>query len=119
MHLRQKVLPNLLSDKRNPLSPNVSSTNFIYIKNSPIPEEDLKLIFDKYPPLEDGVTVELRQCVEYENGAVYYGEWEKAGNKRHGRGIQVWVDGSRYEGYWSQDKANKKGKMEIFMKENG
>ena len=66
MHLRQKVLPNLLSDKRNPLSPNVSSTNFIYIKNSPIPEEDLKIIFDKYPPLEDGITVELRQCVEYE-----------------------------------------------------
>ena len=50
--------------------------------------------------------MELRQCVEYENGAIYYGEWEKTGTNRHGRGIQVWTDGSRYEGYWVEDKAH-------------
>ena len=49
--------------------------------------------------------------VVYENRAIYYGEWEKNGTKRHGRGIQVWTDGSRYEGYWKQDKANVRGKL--------
>ena len=111
MHIRQKVLPQLQSDPKSPLSPNLSSTNFVYIQNSPVSEEDLKLIFEKYPPLQDGVAVELRQSVEYENGAIYYGEWEKSGNRRHGRGIQVWTDGSRYEGYWIEDKANNKGKL--------
>ena len=90
MHIRQKVLPQLRTD-------NISSTNFIYIQNSPVSEDDLKLIFEKYPPLQDDVPVELRQSVEYENGAIYYGEWEKSENRRHGRGIQVWTDGSRYE----------------------
>ncbi len=111
MHFRQKVLPQLRSDLRNPISPNASSINFIYIQNSPITENDLRLLFEKYPPLQDGVEVELRKSVEYENSAIYYGEWEKTGNKRHGRGIQVWTDGSRYEGYWKEDKANVKGKL--------
>jgi hypothetical protein len=25
---------------------------------------------------------------------------------REGRGIQIWLDGSRYEGYWKNNKAN-------------
>lgn len=32
-------------------------------------------------------------------------------NQRHGRGIQVWMDGSKYEGYWKRDKANVRGKL--------
>ena len=55
--------------------------------------------------------MELRQSVEYDNHAIYFGEWEKSKNKRHGRGIQKWTDGSRYEGYWKEDKANIKGKL--------
>ena len=51
MHIRQKVLPQLRTD-------NMSSTNFIYIQNSPVSEDDLKLIFEKYPPLQDDVPVE-------------------------------------------------------------
>lgn len=34
-----------------------------------------------------------------ENGAEYDGEWDLDGHK-DGRGIQIWVDGSLYEGYW-------------------
>lgn len=62
-------------------------------------------------PLADGVSVKLKQSVEYENKAVYYGEWSMDTNQRHGRGIQIWIDGSRYEGYWRRDKANIKGKL--------
>ena len=32
-------------------------------------------------------------------------------NHRHGRCIQTWIDGSRYEGYWKNDKANIRGKL--------
>jgi hypothetical protein len=56
--------------------------------------------------------VTLRPCVEYENKAIYYGEWSTETNQRHGRGIQVWMDGSRYEGYWKRDKANVMGKLD-------
>ena len=79
--------------------------------NSKITDEEISNLFDKYPPLNDGVPVELKQSVEYENRAIYYGEWKKNSNQRHGRGIQVWTDGSRYEGYWKEDKANVKGKL--------
>jgi len=90
---------------------NIKISEICVEKNYPISEEDLKLIFEKYPPLQDGVAVELRQSFEYEEVAIYYGEWEKSGNRRHGRGIQVWKDGSRYEGYWIEDKGNNKGKL--------
>ena len=32
-------------------------------------------------------------------------------NQKHGRGIQTWIDGSIYEGYWMNDKANVLGKL--------
>ena len=32
-------------------------------------------------------------------------------NQKHGRGIQSWIDGSQYEGYWQKDKANVLGKL--------
>jgi hypothetical protein len=41
-----------------------------------------------------------------ENGAKYEGEWIKDTDIRDGRGIQIWLDGSRYEGYWRNNKAN-------------
>ena len=27
----------------------------------------------------------------------------------HGSGVLVWVDGSKYEGYWKNDEANDEG----------
>ena len=63
-----------------------------------------------YPPLEEN-SYHTRPPVEYENKAIYYGEWNLATNQRSGRGIQTWIDGSRYEGYWKNDKANIKGKL--------
>ena len=59
----------------------------------------------------DGILVELKLCVEYENKAKYYGEWAKNDNTRHGSGIQVWSEGSKYEGYWREDRVNVKGKI--------
>ena len=69
----------------------------------------LKILFNKYPKLNEPSRIILRSQVEYENKSVYYGEWNESTNQRHGRGIQVWLDGSKYEGYWKNDKANFKG----------
>ena len=48
--------------------------------------------------------------VRMENDAIYTGEWN-ASKLRCGRGVQVWSDGSYYEGYWDNDKANGKGRL--------
>ena len=44
-------------------------------------------------------------------GRVYKGEWNKLTGERDGVGIQLWPDGSKYEGMWRRDKANGRGRM--------
>ncbi|OMJ81519.1 hypothetical protein SteCoe_17986 [Stentor coeruleus] len=51
-----------------------------------------------------------RNAVEMENGAIYTGDWNKS-NQRHGKGKQIWSDGSMYEGYWFNDKACGRGRL--------
>ncbi|OMJ88237.1 hypothetical protein SteCoe_9900 [Stentor coeruleus] len=51
-----------------------------------------------------------RGPVRMENEAIYTGEWNNQ-NHRHGKGTQLWSDGSTYEGYWENDKANGKGRL--------
>jgi len=46
-----------------------------------------------------------------DNGANYEGEWCTQTGVKDGRGMQLWVDGSLYEGYWSEDKANGRGRL--------
>ncbi|CDW82395.1 UNKNOWN [Stylonychia lemnae] len=48
--------------------------------------------------------------VEVDENAVYVGEWSKDG-LRQGKGLQIWKDGSRYEGYWKNDMAQYHGRM--------
>ncbi len=110
MFLRNK-LQKIKNEEENKLTANLSYTRYITVQNSSISEDDIQKLFQKYPPLNDGEPVELKQCVEYENKAIYYGEWSKNNNRRYGRGIQIWSDGSKYEGYWKDDKANVRGKL--------
>ena len=91
--------------------PNDSIMRFTTVENNKIPEHLIKDLFENYIPLNDGVPVKLGKCTEYENRAVYYGERCKENEHRHGRGIQIWNDGSKYEGYWKRDKANIRGKL--------
>ena len=48
--------------------------------------------------------------MKIKNNTIYTGEWSLKG-LRHGKGVQVWSDGRRYEGYWKNDKANSKGRL--------
>ena len=54
---------------------------------------------------------EKRPMMVLENSARYEGEWLIGTQIRQGRGIQVWPDGSMYEGYWMDNKANGKGRL--------
>ena len=46
-----------------------------------------------------------------ENGAVYQGEWLVNENQKDGRGVQIWPDGSRYDGFWRDGMANGYGRL--------
>ena len=47
-----------------------------------------------------------------DNMAKYKGQWKKGkGTIRHGKGIQIWPDGSMYEGWWRDNKADGKGRL--------
>jgi hypothetical protein len=46
-----------------------------------------------------------------DNGALYDGEWLVGTQTKQGRGMQIWPDGSLYEGYWKNGKANGNGRL--------
>lgn len=58
------------------------------------------------PPLETKEKLESRDMVSLQDDGKYEGQWLKGGEQRCGAGIQVWVDGSIYEGQWNGDKAD-------------
>ena len=77
-----------------------------------ITKEEYEELINKYPPIGDNVKVEIRNPQEnIIEKFIYYGEWDIKNNVRHGRGIQIWPDGAKYEGYWQNDMANIKGKL--------
>ena len=46
-----------------------------------------------------------------DDGAVYVGEWLVNTQVKQGRGLQIYKDGSLYEGYWRDGKACGKGRL--------
>ena len=60
---------------------------------------------------EPGVKKIKKDKITLDDGATFEGEWNAQTNQRHGRGNQVWTDGSIYEGYWKLDKANGRGRL--------
>lgn len=49
--------------------------------------------------------------IAFENGCTYEGDWDPK-LKRHGFGVYLWEDGSKYTGYWSDNSACGFGKLE-------
>ena len=43
---------------------------------------------------------EIRDIYKFKDKSVYEGEWDKINNVIDGRGIKIWVDGTRYDGCW-------------------
>ena len=64
---------------------------FLEVKTDKITNEDFNSLIEKYPKIENDVTVEKRNPQEEKDkNIIYYGELDKNNNIRHGRGIQIW-----------------------------
>ena len=93
---------------------NLSSTNKTFSFNYPISRikpQEIIFLLNTLPPLKLKIKIELHLPIKYDNQGEYWGETKKNTKIRHGRGIQIWIDGTKYEGYWLDDKANIKGKL--------
>lgn len=68
---------------------------------------------EKYhiPDPTDSEKVEDKDIETLENDGKYLGQWSTSQNLRHGKGVQVWHDGSIYEGQWRNDKAHGFGRL--------
>ena len=90
----------------------VISTMKNYSSNSIVNEIEKKLKpYNLFQKFENNETREFRDIVQLENNSNYYGQWSIQTNQRDGFGIQVWSDGSKYIGYWINDKANGLGRL--------
>ena len=58
----------------------------------------------------DNIKREIREEVTLENGAKYTGEWDE-NDMKSGKGRQEWPDGSIYEGYYKDNKADFYGRL--------
>ena len=61
--------------------------------------------------VENRTDLESRDIVELENHARYEGQWIIGTDIRQGAGKQVWPDGSLYEGWFADSKANGQGRL--------
>ena len=86
-------------------------TSYNTITTKKLPQSEIEQLYKNYPPLNDNIKVEKMPPVEFLNKVIYYGEWDKKNYIRHGRGIQLWTDGSKFIGYWKNGKASGKGKL--------
>ena len=107
--IRSKLIILRLKSKRN-------NKDFQEAQNEKnkmeIPKEEIEKLFKEYPPLNDGLILKINGPIKNnKNNYTYYGEWDFSRNVKHGRGIQYFEEGSKYYGYFSQDKANIKGKL--------
>ncbi|OMJ77103.1 hypothetical protein SteCoe_23375 [Stentor coeruleus] len=61
-------------------------------------------------PNSNQIDLIKRGPIMIENGSIYTGEWN-SNKERHGKGVNIWKDGSLYEGYWEKDKPNGRGRL--------
>jgi hypothetical protein len=85
--------------------------NYKQINTNLITKEELNTLLSNIQPFNDNIIVEIRPTTLCENKSIYFGEWDIKNNIRHGRGIQIWSDGSKYLGQWRDNKASGKGKL--------
>jgi len=55
--------------------------------------------------------VETRPMVLLQNHAKYEGQWIPGQDIKQGKGTQTWPDGSVYDGWWHDNKANGQGRL--------
>ncbi|CDW77644.1 morn repeat protein [Stylonychia lemnae] len=121
---RDQKIRNLFSDEKG----KNKSNSYLYSRNSVQNLQDsleqsgiivswiqklgeFKLNPEEYDA-QDGVErVYIDQYKDVGDGKLYKGQWNKKLGERDGVGIQLWPDGSKYEGMWRKNKANGRGRM--------
>jgi len=58
----------------------------------------------------DESKLEVRNPTKLEDDSYYFGQWIQGTDERCGRGFQVTEEGELYEGFWSKNKKNGKGR---------
>jgi len=78
-------------------------------------EAFLKMVKDlgpyKFTKLEDDPDIISKDPIELDNGAVYVGDWSISTHKRNGNGLQIWKDGSIFEGTFVGDVVTGSGRL--------
>ena len=92
---------------------NVTNTSqLMQMTNDRVRETESRLKpFQRLTDVDNIGKKEWRPTICFDNGACYEGEWDVNTNKREGYGIQISIDGTKYEGYWKNDKMNGKGRL--------
>ena len=87
--------------------------NLLSNKELPIPKEEIIKFFEENPPKIEikKIKIEKKDPLKLDKNIIYYGEWDMTFFTKHGRGIQIWPDGSYYKGYWDNNKAEGKGEF--------
>jgi len=87
--------------------------NELLSKNLPLSMNEINDFFEEYPQKKENLELKLekKEPLKLESNIIYYGEWDMNFCTKHGRGIQIWPDGSYYKGYWENNKAEGKGEF--------
>jgi hypothetical protein len=56
-------------------------------------------------------TLELKKAIEFPDGTLYHGYWNKVTNEKEGYGVQVFKNGSKYEGFWKRGLFEGNGRL--------
>ena len=73
-------------------------------------EEFGEFVYMEAPPTPPGKQRKNEHNFRVKDGAKYTGQMID-GNVRDGKGVLIWPDGSRYDGYWKDDRANGRGRL--------
>lgn len=78
--------------------------------------DPVKKVYMKIKPYNKVKEIESKDLIKkpvgiLENGSRYEGQWNVKSGKREGFGVQVWADGSMYEGMFYHDRVNGKGRL--------
>jgi hypothetical protein len=91
-----------------------TATDMLMVKPSPRKESEVSQGFEEFifdTEADSDTEVEAKQEVECESGCFYKGEWDLVNSQRHGKGVMIYADGSKYIGSWKADQACGKGRL--------
>ena len=88
-------------------------TNSSNKKFNKISKKEFEEVLSKYPRLNttNNKNIQIADNILLDNKELYYGEYNQEKHTKEGRGILVTKNGSKYCGYFKNNKKNIKGKL--------